>query len=172
KFNTGARFYFGDVSFVQDILDPAFLQRYVKFQPGDPFDDSALLRLQYALNDSGYFGAVNVDAQRRQATPDRHIPIRVTLSPRPRNSWTFGLGYGTDTRARATLGWTDHRVNDEGHSFSAQAQLSSVMETVLLAYTVPLSDPANDKFIYSLGNARQSSLGSAVAYTTQAGLSR
>jgi len=115
---------------------------------------------------------VNVEAQRRQATPDRRIPIRVSLSPRPRNSWTFGLGYGTDTRARATVGWVDHRVNQEGHTFSAQAQLSSVMETVLFAYTVPLSDPANDKFIYSLGNARQSSLGSAVAYTTQAGLSR
>lgn len=172
RFNTGPRYFFGDVSFVQDFLDPAFLQRYVTFKPGDPYDDTALLKLQYALNDAGYFGSVNVEAQRRQATPDRRIPIRVSLSPRPRNSWTFGLGYGTDTRARATVGWVDHRVNQEGHTFSAQAQLSSVMETVLFAYTVPLSDPANDKFIYSLGNARQSSLGSAVAYTTQAGLSR
>src|SRR5262249_2500822 len=110
KFDTGARFFFGRVTFVQDILDPAFLQRYVKSQSGDPFDDSALLKLQYALNDSGYFGSVNVEAERRQATPDRRIPIRVTLTPRPRNSWTFGLGYGTDTGPRATLGWTDHRV--------------------------------------------------------------
>lgn len=171
KFNTGARFYFGRVSFVQDILDPAFLQRYVKFQPGDPFDDSALLKLQYALNDSGYFGSVNVEAERRQATPDRRIPIRVNLTPRPRNSWTFGLGYGTDTGPRATLGWVDHRVTEEGHTFSAQAQVSRVMDTVLLNYTVPLGDPASDKLIYSAGNLHQS-LGSFTSYTTMLGVSR
>jgi translocation and assembly module TamA len=170
KFDTGARFFFGSVSFVQDVLDPAFLERYVKFQPGDPFDNTALLKLQYALNDSGYFGSVNVEAVRRQATPDRRIPIRVTLTDRPRNSYTFGLGYGTDTHVRATLGWIDHRVTDEGHTFSAQAQVSSVMETVLLAYTVPLADPTNDKLIYSAGNARLI-VGSTTAYTTQAGLS-
>ncbi|HEY3644473.1 MAG TPA: autotransporter assembly complex family protein [Gammaproteobacteria bacterium] len=171
KFDTGARFYFGRVTFVQDILDPAFLQRYVKFQPGDPFDDAALLKLQYALNDAGYFGSVNVEAQRRQATPDRRIPIKITLTPRPPNAWTFGLGYGTDTGPRATLGWADHRVTDTGHSFSAQTQVSRVIDTVLLAYTVPLGDPANDKLIYSAGNARLID-GSEIAYTTQLGVSR
>ena len=172
KFDTGARFFFGDVTFVQDILDPAFLQRYVKFQPGDPFDDSALLKLQYALNDSGYFGSVDVQTERRQATPDRHIPIRINLTPRPRNSYTFGLGYGTDTGPRATVGWIDHRVTEEGHIFSAQAQVSRVMDTVLLNYTVPLADPASDKLIYSAGNLRQTSLGSFVSYTTMVGVSR
>lgn len=171
KLDTGARFFFGEVSFDQSQLDPAFLRRYVSFKPGDPFDNAALLSLQYALGDAGYFGSVNVEAQRRLATPDRRIPIHVTLTPRPPSTWTFGLGYGTDTHVRATLGWTDRRVNDEGHTFSAQTQLSSVIETVLLAYTVPLADPAHDKLIYSLGNARTVE-GSEVAYTTQAGLSR
>ena len=171
KFDTGARFFFGAVSFVQDTLDPAFLQRYVKFKPGDPFDNSVLLQLQYALNDSGYFGSVNVEAARRQATPDRRIPIRVTLTPRPPNTWTFGLGYGTDTGPRATLGWIDHRVTDEGHTFSAQTQVSHVMQTVLLNYTVPLADPSSDKLIYSAGNLRQTQLGSFVSYTTMVGVS-
>jgi len=171
RFDTGARFFFGDVSFVQDTLDPAFLQRYVKFRPGDPFDNSALLRLQYALNDSGYFGSVNVEAARRQSTPDRRIPIRVTLTPRPPNTWTFCLGYGTDTGPRATLGWIDHRVTDEGHTFSAQTQVSHVMQTVLLNYTVPLADPSSDKLIYSAGNLRQTQLGSFVSYTTMVGVS-
>ena len=172
RFETGPRFYFGDVSFVQDFMDPAFLERYVTFKPGDPFDNSALLRLQYALNDSGYFGNVNVQSQRQLAGADQRIPIRIVLTDRPRSAYTLGAGYGTDTGPRATLGWTDRRVNDEGHIFSAQAQISHVMDTVLLAYTVPLTDPANDKFIYSLGNAHQTSLGSFTTYTTQFGLSR
>ncbi|HEY1991357.1 MAG TPA: autotransporter assembly complex family protein, partial [Gammaproteobacteria bacterium] len=172
SFDTGPRYYFGDVSFVQDFMDPAFLQRYVRFQPGDPFDNSALLRLQYALNDSGYFGSVNVQPQRQLAGPKRRIPVRIVLADRPRNTYSTGLGYGTDTGPRATLGWTDRRVNSYGHVFSAQAQVSHVMDTVILAYTVPLSDPANDKFIYSLGNARQTQLGSFTSYTTMFGLSR
>ena len=171
RFTTGPRYYFGDVSFVQDFMDPRFLARYVKFKPGDPFDNDALLKLQYALNDSGYFNAVNVESQRRPNAEHR-IPIRVTLSKRPPNAYTFGLGYGTDTGPRATLGWTDRRVNDEGHSFSAQTQISHVMETVLLNYTVPLSDPASDRLIYSLGNLRQTQLGSFTSYTTMLGVSR
>ena len=171
SFDTGPRYYFGDVSFVQDFMDPEFLQRYVKFKAGDPFDNSALLQLQYALNDSGYFGSVTVQPQRQLTGPDRRIPVRITLSDRPRNAYTLGLGYGTDTGPRATLGWTDRRVNDAGHTFSAQTQISHVMDTVLLAYTVPLSDPANDKLIYSLGNARQTELGSFTSYTTMFGLS-
>jgi translocation and assembly module TamA len=171
RFNTGPRYYFGDVSFVQDFMDPKFLARYVKFKPGDPFDNDALLKLQYALNDSGYFNAVNVESQRRPNAEHR-IPIRVTLSKRPPNAYTFGLGYGTDTGPRATLGWTDRRVNEEGHSFSAQTQISHVMETVLLNYTVPLSDPASDRLIYSLGNLRQTQLGSFTSYTTMLGVSR
>lgn len=172
RFATGPRYYFGDVSFVQDFMDPALLQRYVKFRPGDPFDNSALLNLQYALNDSGYFGSVTVRPQRQLAGAGRRIPVRVVLTDRPRNTYAIGLGYGTDTGPRATLGWTDRRLNREGHTFSAQAQVSHVMDTVLLAYTVPLSDPANDKFIYSLGNARQTELGSFTSYTTMLGLSR
>jgi len=171
KFVTGPRYYFGDVKFVQDFMDPAFLQRYVKFNPGDPFDNDALLKLQYALNDAGYFSTVSVDALRRAAGPDRRIPVRITLAPRKNSSYTLGLGYGTDTHARATLGWTDHRLNAEGHTFSAQTQISSIMETLLLAYTVPLSDPANDKLIYSLGNSRTID-GSVLVYSTLAGLSR
>jgi translocation and assembly module TamA len=170
RFSTGPRYYFGAVSFAQDFMDPEFLARYVKFKPGDPFDNDALLKLQYALNDSGYFNAVNVETLRKPNS-ERRIPIRVTLSKRPPNAYTFGLGYGTDTRARATVGWTDRRVNSEGHSFSAQAQISSIMRTVLLAYTVPLSDPANDRLIYSLGNGRLIE-GSQVAYTSMAGVSR
>jgi translocation and assembly module TamA len=171
RLSTGPRYYFGEVSFVQDFMDPKFLARYVKFKPGDPFDNDALLKLQYALNDSGYFGSVNVES-RRGASADHRIPIRVTLSKRPPNAYTFGLGYGTDTGPRATLGWTDRRVNEEGHTFSVQTQISHVMETVLLNYTVPLSDPASDRLIYSLGNLRQTQLGSFVSYTTMLGVSR
>lgn len=168
--DTGPRYYFGTLSFSQDFMDEDFLRRYVKFKPGDPYDNDALLRLQYALNDSGYFDSVNVETLRNQAV-DGRIPVRVTLTPRKRNRYTLGLGYGTDTGPRVTLGWNNSRVNGLGHTFAAQAQFSHVMETFLLSYTVPLSDPANERLVYSAGNSREI-LGSFVTYTSTVGMSR
>lgn len=168
--DTGDRFYFGGVSFVQDFMDESFLRRYLKFKPGDPFDNDQLVDLQYALNDAGYFTTVDVEAQRGQAV-DGRIPIRVTLLPRKRNKYTVGLGYGTDTGPRLTLGWDNNRINSLGHTLAAQAQFSHVMETFLVSYTVPLSDPTNERLVYSVGNTREI-LGGYTTYTSSAGASR
>jgi translocation and assembly module TamA len=170
RFNTGPRYFFGAVTFVQDFMDPAFLARYVRFKPGDPFDNEALLSLQYALNDADYFNAVNVEALRSEAA-DRRIPVRVTLTPRKRNKYTVGVGYGTDTGPRLTLGWTNRRLNGRGHTLSVQTQFSRVMRSFLVNYTVPLSDPASERLVYSYGNSREV-LGNAIAYTDILGVSR
>lgn len=168
--DTGHRYYFGAVSFVQDFMDEPFLRRYVKFKPGDPFDNDQLVDLQYALNDAGYFTTVDVEALRDQAVDDR-IPIRVTLLPRKRNKYTVGMGYGTDTGPRLTLGWDNNRINGLGHTVAAQAQFSRVMETFLVSYTVPLSDPTNERLVYSVGNTREI-LGGYTTYTSILGASR
>ncbi|HEX7964657.1 MAG TPA: autotransporter assembly complex family protein [Gammaproteobacteria bacterium] len=170
RFNTGPRYFFGAVSFVQDFMDPAFLERYVRFKPGDPFDNEALLSLQYALNDADYFNSVNVEALRGEAA-DRRIPVRVTLTPRKRNKYTVGAGYGTDTGPRLTLGWANRRLNGRGHTLSVQTQFSRVMRSFLVNYTVPLSDPASERLVYSYGNSREV-LGNAIAYTDILGVSR
>ncbi len=168
--DTGPRYYFGDVSFVQDFMEESFLRRYIRFKPGDPYDNDQLLTLQYALNDSGYFTSVNIEALRDQAV-DGRIPVRITLTPRKRNKYTVGLGYGTDTGPRVTLGWNNSRINGLGHTLAAQAQFSHVMETFLLSYTVPQSDPASERLVYSAGNSREI-LGGFVTYSSTVGISR
>lgn len=169
-FDTGPRYYFGDVNFVQDFMDPAFLQRYVKFKPGDPYDNNQVLDLQYALNDSGFFSGVNLEVL-RQPSADRRIPIRITLTAAKRNKYSIGLGYGTDTGPRVTLGWNNRRINSLGHSVAAQAQFSHVLESGIVTYTVPLSDPATERLVYSLGNTRSDANGN-VSYTSTLGVSR
>ncbi len=168
--DTGERYYFGEVSFVQDFMDESFLRRYVKFKPGDPFDNDQLLTLQYALNDGGYFTTVNVEALRAEAV-DGRIPIRVTLTPSKRNRYTLGLGYGTDTGPRVTLGWNNSRINGLGHTLSTQAQFSHLVEAFQVNYTVPQSDPTNERLVYSAGNSREI-LASYVTYTSTVGVSR
>ena len=169
-FDTGPRYYFGAISFQQDFMDSRFLAQYLSFKPGDPYDAGKLLALEYALNDSDYFSSVDVAVLRDQAGDDRRIPIRITLTPRKRNKYTLGLGYGTDTGPRATLGWENRRLNGEGHRFSVLGQYSHVLTSTQLNYTVPT--PNGPQLVYGLSNTRQVYNGSSVAYTSILGVNR
>ncbi|HKT31552.1 MAG TPA: autotransporter assembly complex family protein [Gammaproteobacteria bacterium] len=167
--DTGVRYYFGSATFVQDFMNPKFLAQYVTFKPGDPYDSGKLLGLEYALNDSGYFDNVQVQPQRNAMDSERRIPIVITLSPRKRNKYVVGLGYGTDTGPRMTLGWENRRLNGEGHKLSVLGQYSHVLASTQVGYTVPT--PNGPTLVYSLANVRQI-LGSGVAYTTALGVNR
>ncbi|MGH8278022.1 MAG: autotransporter assembly complex protein TamA [Gammaproteobacteria bacterium] len=166
---TGERYYFGAVSFKQDFMDPKFLAQFVVFKPGDPYDSNKLLGLEFALNDSGYFDDVQVQAQRNEAGAARQIPVEITLSPRKRNKYVVGLGYGTDTGPRLTLGWENRRLNSVGHKFSVLGQYSHVLSSTQINYTVPT--PNGPTLVYSLANVRQI-LANNVAYTTAIGVNR
>jgi len=142
--DSGPRYAFGEVAFDETVLDEAFLRDYVPFEPGDPWESSRLLELQYALDDSDYFLNVDVRAQRGQASAGR-VPIRVRLEPRPRNRYAFGVGFGTNTGARVSAGWENRRVNRSGHSFDTRIQLAEVSNRLSARYRIPLEDPSRER---------------------------
>ncbi len=144
--DSGPRYAFGEVTFEQSILKDRFLQDYVPFEPGDPWESGKLLDLQYALDDSNYFLRVDVRAQRERAR-DGRIPVRIALEPRPRNRYTFGVGYGTDTGARISAGWENRRFNRSGHSFDTRMELSEIGNEVSARYNIPLDDPARERLV-------------------------
>lgn len=151
--DSGPRYAFGEVTFEQSILKDGFLHDYVPFEPGDPWESGKLLDLQYALDDSDYFLRVDVRAQRDRAR-DGRVPIRIALEPRPRNRYTFGVGYGTDTGPRISAGWENRRFNRSGHSFDARVELAEIGNELSARYRIPLDDPARERleFVTSLGN--------------------
>lgn len=170
-FDTGQQYYFGDVTFDQNFMQTSFLNRYVTFKAGDPYDASQLLNLQYALSDSDYFGSVDVRVLRKQTDAKRRIPVRVVLTPRKRNRYSLGLGYGTDTGPRTTLVWENRRLNGLGHRFAAELEYSRILESAQINYLVPLSNPSWQQLRYSLGTTRQV-LGDGIAYSTTLGINR
>jgi translocation and assembly module TamA len=169
-FETGPRYYFGAVSFVQNFMHQSFLDKYVTFKPGDPYDTSKLLALEYALNDSEYFASVQVQVLRKRVNADRRIPIQIVLTPNKRNKYILGIGYGTDTGPRTTLGWENRRLNGDGHRFSVLGQYSHVLTSTQINYTVP--DPNGAQVVYGLSNTRQVFPGTGVAYTNTLGVNR
>jgi len=143
---TGARYFFGPVSFRQSDMDPTFLQRYIQFVPGEPYSPAKLLQLQTALSDSSLFGTVDVSAEKSRAV-DQRVPISINLSPRKRTQWRFGLGYATDTGPRGSVNY-NHIVGREGHTFESKLLVSETIRSISAGYAVPLGDPVKERMSY------------------------
>ncbi|HEU0225753.1 MAG TPA: BamA/TamA family outer membrane protein [Steroidobacteraceae bacterium] len=152
--DTGDRYRFGSTTIEQDLLRPDLVARYLRYREGDWYDATALLRTQFALDDSQYFAVVEVlpgqrDRERRIA------PIRISSEPNRRHLWTAAVGYATDTRARGTLGFEDRRMNSRGHRLRLELRGSSPEEAVRIAWVMPWTDPALEKLALELRGFRE-----------------
>jgi translocation and assembly module TamA len=152
--DTGPRYYFGEVSVAQEGLDPGFVARYVPIVPGEPFAPAKLLQAQFVLSDLGYFGSVDVQPQRERAV-DRRVPIVIATTPRPPRRYDAGVGYGTDTGARLTLGAEFRQLTESGHKLRSDLRVSEVKDSIGFDYRVPLGTRAGEN------------LGFATAYTDE-----
>lgn len=141
--DTGPRYYFGEVSFSQAGFDPDFLQRFVDFQPGDPYRFGKLVGLQGALLNTDYFREVEV-APLLERVEEQRVPVDVNLEPNMPNRYRFGVGYGTDTGPRLTADWTRRYIGERGHSAHALLSLSSVIQRAEGSYKIPLADPRRE----------------------------
>lgn len=149
-FDTGPQFLFGDVTFIQDVFSQEFLARFIPFRKGEHYAVSRILDLQNALNNSDYFESVEI-TPRIEHTKDFEVPIDVKLVPRKRNIYKFGLGYGTDTGFRGSVGWEIRRINKAGHRFGITLKTSTMKSGFDGEYTVPLRDPRTDSLVFTSG---------------------
>ncbi len=154
RLETGPRFRFGAVQVDQDTLDPRFVERFLRFREGEWYSSAALLRTQFALDDTSYFGLVEVlpgDRDPETLT----VPIRIVATPNRRNRYAIGVGYETDFGPRLRLGWENRRVNRRGHRFRAEANIAPDNFAGSATYVVPIGDPALEKVEGSLRLADQ-----------------
>ena len=143
--DSGPRYRFGAVTLAGDTqLKAPLVRAYLGFAAGEPFSNERLLSAQQAYLGTGYFSAVRVE----RGEPDRaDHTIDITLHFTPRNEWALlaGAGVSTDTGPRVRLGIENRRVNADGHKARAETELSGVRQGVGAGYTIPLSDPLNEK---------------------------
>ncbi|HUT40729.1 MAG TPA: outer membrane protein assembly factor [Gammaproteobacteria bacterium] len=163
--DTGLRFYFGPVTVEQDILNPGFVSRYVRIEEGEPFDTGKLLDLQLALGDSGYFDQVDLDV-RRSETQDQRVPVIVHTLPAAHTRYTLGLGFGTDTGPRVTLGANYPRINRRGHGVKSELRLSAPAQNAAVHYMIPIRNLVSDRLVFGgeLENAEVANSGSTRGY--------
>ncbi|RMQ43306.1 Surface antigen [Pseudomonas cichorii] len=150
-YDSGPRYTLGKVQFSGDTpLDDDLLKRMVPFKENTPYDSQLIAELNQAMQSSGYFEGVRVDAAPTAAVA-QVIPVTVQLEIRKPRTMGLGLGYSTDVGPRGRANWTRHWANPQGHSYGFETELSAPRQNVGLWYDVPLDPPLTDKLRYAGG---------------------
>ncbi len=146
-FQTGERYKLGEVQFTQDKpwLAESFLRKYVEIEPGQDYEATDLQQLQGDLSNTEYYQQVQLDVSPEKAR-DYVIPVGVDLQAKKPHKYIAGVGYGTDTGARAKLGVTGRRINRYGHNYNAELLVSQIRYGVAGEYIIPGKDPRTDAY--------------------------
>jgi translocation and assembly module TamA len=169
-FESGGRFNFGAVQLDQDVLDEPLIRSYIDFEQGEPYDAQLLTRLYVALNDSLYFGAIDVHAL-PPIDSELEIPIAVSLRPGTRLLILYGFGFSTDVGPRVRFGRTNRRLNSRGHQLGINAQFSPVVSEAAVSYRFPYGDPRTEWVSFS-GGLRREDTESAFSTSVELGVRR
>ncbi|CAK8712456.1 MAG: autotransporter secretion outer membrane protein TamA [Candidatus Electronema aureum] len=137
--DSGPLHVFGATSSSQYILKPELLQHYVSYKPGDVYSLEALNRLQSDLYSTGYFSQVTVEPKLLPPEEEQHeVPVELHLQPAPKNRYSLGGGYGTDTGVRGNIGWKNRMINRQGHRPSFNVQLAEKGSRAVGGYEIPV----------------------------------
>ncbi|MFO7592911.1 MAG: autotransporter assembly complex family protein [Pseudomonadota bacterium] len=144
---SGPRYRFGPVNISGDLkIDEERVRRFITFKAGEPYSATKLLQLQEGLYGSDYFARVDIRAE-HEAVQDRRVPIALQLTMNKRTRYQIGLGYGTDTGPRVSIGMERRYVNRRGHRFSTKLGLSELEDKLSAEYVIPLKRIASDRVV-------------------------
>ncbi|WP_353171113.1 autotransporter assembly complex protein TamA [Acinetobacter rudis] len=88
--------------------------------------------------------ANELDVMKDQVRIDKVVPVIVTLNADKLNSLETGIGYGTDTGVRVRSQYRRAIVNQYGHAFDANMEVSKIRQSLDGRYSIPYKHPLND----------------------------
>jgi translocation and assembly module TamA len=122
--DSGPVFTFGDVEIHGiDKYSESVVRRLVDLGRGERYSAARLAELQHELQEGPWFSSVVVDVDRDPAHPAL-VPVKVTVSERPRREVGLALGYGTDDGARAEVAFRHRDLFDRGFDLQSSIRLS------------------------------------------------
>ena len=136
QYDTGQRYRFGAISIPETVVERDILEKMIHFKTGDPYDSTLLISLSQKLKDSDYFNDVSVSPGLDDLA-GKQVPIEIKLTPRPKNSYRIGVGFGTDTGPRLVGAWDSRYFNRRGHRIETDLRLSPVLSSMSGSYLIP-----------------------------------
>ncbi|HIJ86146.1 MAG TPA: outer membrane protein assembly factor [Desulfuromonadales bacterium] len=134
---SGSRYLFGTTTISGATYYPdELLRRYIPFKVGEPFSYKAVGITQLNFTSSPYFKSVSVVPDKAAATA-LQVPVIITVVPAPRLTIRPGIGYGTDTGARASVGFKHLSLFAPGNTFTSEIAVAERLQGIGSAYTIP-----------------------------------
>ena len=140
QLSAGPRYVFGEISFDQSVLDEDMIHRFVRIEPGAPYDAESVRRLQRYLVSSAYFDQVLLSRKPR-GKPYFDVPIHIKLTPGKKFQYNAGIGFATDVGPKLRFGILNRRLNSYGHQAEFEANWSKVISDAGVSYRIPLDKP-------------------------------
>ncbi len=152
-FKPGPRYRISSIKIDVDepFLRPDLIDNMITIKPDQEVTQSQLFQLKQKLNSYGYFNQVlfEIDqADRKNGT----VPIIIKLTPAAKYDYSVGLGYSTDSGAKASFKYNNYRSNELGHQFNSHLNLSELSNELAAAYKIPSKNtPATKWFNIQMG---------------------
>jgi translocation and assembly module TamA len=175
EIETGERYRFGATNIQQHVIRDERMQRFLRYQQGEPYDANKWLRTQFALDDSRYFSTVTVTP----GAPDpvlHVVPIEIQADAAHR-TYAFAVGYGADNTnaaaatsgargsgVRGSVSWFNPRVNTLGHRLQLRLLASQSRQAFDARYDVPFGDPALERMSLAFVDANTNVSSSVVTH--------
>jgi outer membrane protein assembly complex protein YaeT len=110
----------GESSVGEDVI-----RRELHYEPGDRYRRSRLLDSQRSLYDLELFEFANVEAVTKEGQPAQ-VPTRVTVAEGKHRRMNFGVGYGTEEKARVDARWQHANFFGGARTANLNARWSSL----------------------------------------------
>ena len=136
--DTGPQFLFGEISIVGGEDYPQrFLRRYLSARRGEIFSHADLGKTQQQFLDSDRFSTAVAIQLREEQQENNQIPVEIRLQAKARKRLRPGIGYGTDTGARAFLRYQDVNLWHLGHNFTTDLLVAERQQNLIGSYLMP-----------------------------------
>ncbi|WP_295383990.1 autotransporter assembly complex family protein [uncultured Thiodictyon sp.] len=143
---TGPLYFFGPVSFTQDLLNEGLLRRFVRIKPGEVYNPDRLVSLQSRLLATEYYSQVVIQPHKDLTGKSQVVPIEVIASRNKANKFRVGAGFATDIGPRLSLDWHRRYLTPSGDKFHTLLSLSPGLSRFDFDYRIPIRDPRRDYF--------------------------
>jgi outer membrane protein assembly complex protein YaeT len=121
----------GNTSVGDDVI-----RRQLTFKPGDLYRQSKLRESQRKLYQLEVFDFVNVEPRSLDDKP-AEIPTRVTVTEGKHRKLDFGVGYGTEEKARAEVNWRHVNFFGGARTAGVEARYSGIDGGLRLNFREP-----------------------------------
>lgn len=148
----GQRYTLAEATFSDTRLSSDLVESIAQVPEGSWYSADVVGEVYNRLLNSGYFAGVNVNVEK---VPPNEANLRIHLEDLARHRVSTGVGFGTDTGPWVKLRWERPALNDRGHNFTSELQLSQISQEVGTQYKIPQGHPQNDFISWDTGWRRQ-----------------